>query len=703
MDKKPKLLQKNYIILNKNQINTRPKTTKERIQDLINKNEEAIKNYEKLKDQSLNPRKKSEYDQKISNYRSQQVQLHNKLYSINLFLNMCFNNSKNKIPKPKPKFDNSANLYLKEYFHKKVNSALKPYFNYNNISTNSNNNSVKRSFIKKDNFKYNSSISSLFDNKNNNNIPNPIKKISLINNKKKEIKNNNNINKYNNLNKFSKIILNTSIQTRTNANEYGHNTTLITSSSTKFDNITRNKYIINSIKENDKLYHSKKNIFIINNISNYYNNNYYGKIKNNSTKNSNSNIKPINRHVVNKYIRKKIKDKILKYNIIDEDEQLDISINYDNEDKRNIQKNNVIMNPNIEFNSNPNLFFRKKFFKIRVSTDIELYYSYHDNNELFMALPEKSILGYNIKIIKFKNKKFVTRLKKHNNKIITIKHFFNKNKLHDFLISGDTDQIVIVWDVSYKYSVNQFIYKIQYDGNNIYSLFLLSLEEKDNIKNYLLIYDKSVNIYQLNNGKFIKNINHFPSKEEKIINLIKWKNKDNNLDYIIKCTFHRIIIFNFIDEDIFFELSNYLKNNNNQNNLSYKTEGCIFSNNKIDYLCILSSSMNLEIWDLYHLSLKTKISINVNIIDDTYLFGIIPWNNNYIVLIDGDNNFIYIIDVHYNKVYTKITGCFRNNIRQIYCKKIISKKYGESLLVWCYNRYISLYSSHDFSIKLFDE
>ena len=700
MEKKPKLLQRNYILINKNQINTRPKTTKERIQDLIVQNEETIKKYEQLKKQSLNSRKSAEYDQIISKYRNQQVHLHNKLYNINLFLNMYLNNGRNNInniPKPKPKFNNSNNLYLKQYFHKKVNSALKPNFNYSNIYTNSNSSSTKRSFIQKDNLKYNSSISSLIEN-NKNIITNPIKKINLINNKKKEYKNN-----YNNINnKYSKIFLNTSVQTRPNAHEYGNNSTLITNVSNKFDNINKNKYILKSVEENVKLYHSKKNIFIINNISNYYNNNYYGKIKNNSTKNSNSNIKPIDRHVVNKYIRKKIKDKILKYNIIDEDEQLDISINYDNEDKKNIQKNNVIMNPNIEFNSNPNLFFRKKFFKIRVSTDIELYYSYHDNNELFMALPEKSILGYNIKIIKFKNKKFVTRLKKHNNKIITIKHFFNKNKLHDFLISGDTDQIVIVWDVSYKYSVNQFIYKIQYDGNNIYSLFLLSLEEKDNIKNYLLIYDKSVNIYQLNNGKFIKNINHFPSKEEKIINLIKWKNKDNNLDYIIKCTFHRIIIFNFIDEDIFFELSNYLKNNN-QNNLSYKTEGCIFSNNKIDYLCILSSSMNLEIWDLYHLSLKTKISINVNIIDDTYLFGIIPWNNNYIVLVDGDNNFIYIIDVHYNKVYTKITGCFRNNIRQIYCKKIISKKYGESLLVWCYNRYISLYSSNDFSIKLFDE
>ena len=34
---------------------------------------------------------------------------------------------------------------------------------------------------------------------------------------------------------------------------------------------------------------------------------------------------------------------------------------------------------------------------------------------------------------------------------------------------------------------------------------------------------------------FIKNINHFPCEEEKIINLLSWKNKNNKLDYIIKC------------------------------------------------------------------------------------------------------------------------------------------------------------------------
>ena len=694
MDKKPKLLKRNYILVNKSQINTRPKTTKERIQDIINQNEDSIKKYEKLKIQSLNPRKKAEYEQIIAKFRSQQVKLHNKLYSINLYLNAGMNKLNHNIPKPrqKPKFNLSNNLYLKQYFNNKVNSSIKQNFNYSNIFTNT---TFKPNLNKKENIKCSSCINTLFDTKKNI-LTNSIKKINIINNQKKEVNNKN----YNN--NFFRIFLNTSTQTRPN-NEYNHNSTLVTSSSSKFDNKAKNKYITQSINENNKLYHSKKNIFIINNINNFYNNHFIEKMKNNSTKSSDKNMKHSNYHIVNKNLKKKIKDKILKYNIIDKDEQLDININYDEEKKIN-QKKNDIFNENLMFKSNPNILFRKKYFKIKNNTIIELYYSYHDNNELFMALSEKSILGYNIKIIKFKNKLFVTRLKKHNNKIIIIKHFFNLKKMHDYIISGDMDRAINVWDVSYKYSVNQFIYSIIYNGINTYNLFNVSIEENNNINNYLLIYDKTVNIYHLNEGNFIKNINHYPSKEEKIINLISWKNKDNNLDYIIKCTRHKIVIFNFMDEDIYFELSNYLNNNdNNNNNLCYKTEGYVFSYNNGDCLCILSSSMNLEIWDLYNLCLKHKISINIHIVEDSYLFNIVLWNNKYILLIDGDNNYIYIIDVIINKTVSKINGCFKNNIRQIHCKKIINNIYGESLLVWCYNRYISLFSSNNFSLQIFDD
>ena len=96
MNQKPKLLKSNYTLVNKNQFNIRPKTTKERLQDMINQNEETIKKYEKLKEKSLNPAKKAEYVKTISKYRSQQIKLHNKLYSLNLFLNICMNNTKKK-------------------------------------------------------------------------------------------------------------------------------------------------------------------------------------------------------------------------------------------------------------------------------------------------------------------------------------------------------------------------------------------------------------------------------------------------------------------------------------------------------------------------------------------------------------------------------------------------------------------------------
>jgi hypothetical protein len=58
MEKKSKLVKNNYILINKNHITTRPKTNKERIQEIIMENEESIKKYEKIKEQTNNPKKK---------------------------------------------------------------------------------------------------------------------------------------------------------------------------------------------------------------------------------------------------------------------------------------------------------------------------------------------------------------------------------------------------------------------------------------------------------------------------------------------------------------------------------------------------------------------------------------------------------------------------------------------------------------------
>ena len=62
-------------------------------------------------------------------------------------------------------------------------------------------------------------------------------------------------------------------------------------------------------------------------------------------------------------------------------------------------------------------------------------------------------------------------------------------------------------------------------------------------------------MYDLRNGIYLKTINHNRLSNDKITNLNLWKNKKNNFDYILNCTEYKIIIYNFIDSEIYFILS----------------------------------------------------------------------------------------------------------------------------------------------------
>ena len=637
--------------------NNPKKSLKDKIRELIKKNEETIKKYEKLKEQTKDSQKKMDYLKIISKIRTRQISLQNKLHSLDLIINSYSNNYENNILNTKSKLDTSN--ILKNTLHKRINSSD---YNYGTLYTNNN------ILLKYKNNKKSAKVNST--NNLDNQIPKPTKINPLIQNKKKEIINyNKNLQSYVNVANFLRI--------NTNTNEYINNSTML--KETKRQNNNNNIIKSNNKKEKD----NAKNIIIINNI-----NNYFGKIENTSSNNNNSKM---SEHIINNNLRKKIKDKILKYNIIDEDEKLDIEKNYEN--------NKIVKEK--DFKSTPLLAFTKKILNIKKNVIIEIYNSFTDKNKIYVAISEKSFLGHNIKIFKFKNRKFVTRLKRHKNRIISIKYFFNQIKMHDFLISGDTGLFINIWDISYKFSVNQFLYTIKYQGEKVYNLLPAFIQQKENNpNNYLLVYDKSITIYDLQNGEYIKNINHSRLLDEKIINIILWKNKDNNFDYIIKCAEYKITIFNFIDSEIFFTLSDYT---NNEDKIRYITEGFINSGDKNESLCILSYSSYLlniyfEIWDLYELNLKEKIIINRNLINDAYLLNMIPWNYKYILLSDGNQNCIYLIDLDTNKIISNIKTKYVNDTNHIYFKKIISKDYGECLIAWKHNNHISLFSKEKDSI-----
>ena len=577
MKKGENIFKNTFTSVNEGEPNIPKKPLKDKIRDLIVKNDLTIKRYEKLKEQSNNSQRKMEYLKMISKFRTRQISLKNKLHSLNLLMNPNLNNYPNKIMKQKTQIEttNKGKFTL----HKKINSS-----DYNNYSIVYTNNNILLSNKKgtKNSTKVNST------NDLGIYIPKPTKISYLIPDKKFEVKKPNNNNKnlqyLNNAKKYFRV--------NTNTNENINNSTRLKNIDNKNSNLyinTNNKNDILKNLKNDK----KNNI-----------NNFYGKIENINK----INIKTTE-HIINQNMRKKIKEKILKNDVLDYDEQI-------KNNKDNYSQNEEILKEK-EFILTPNLVYKKRIMKIKKNVVIEIFQSFSNKNKIYVAMSEKSILGHNIKIFKFKNRKFVTRLKRHKYRIITIKHFFNTQKSHDYLISGDTSQIINVWDISFKCSTNQFLYLIKYEGEKIYNLLPISIQQKDNKTSiYLLVYDKSISMYDLRNGIYLKNINYSRLLDEKITNLILWKNQKNNYDYILNCSEYKIIIFNFIDSEIFFTLSDY---SNNEDKNRYITEGCISSDNKNEYLCIFSYSTYLlniyfEIWDLYELNLKEKIKMKPNFI-----------------------------------------------------------------------------------------
>ena len=90
------------------------------------------------------------------------------------------------------------------------------------------------------------------------------------------------------------------------------------------------------------------------------------------------------------------------------------------------------------------------------------------NKEYFIS-PNKN--NFNLNIFTLLNNKKILSLKGHKNIIGTISYFINKKNYNEYLISGDDNKIVIIWDITNNYNI-----KYQIDtkyGGYIYSCLLM--------------------------------------------------------------------------------------------------------------------------------------------------------------------------------------------------------------------------------------
>ena len=513
-----------------------------------------------------------------------------------------------------------------------------------------------------------------------------------FNEKINNIKNNfsNNINNQNDLIK--------KINDRTNINNNENNKNNIQISSKKYNELIENIKLTKKLeKEIEKINKENKNINQQNNnlINNYVENNntdkdielikedikkMYNKIKNNEKEIIKiNNILKEKELIINKINEKIISHKnvlrinVNKDNIGNKIRDLNNSINYKyNELNDKINHNEYLNKINYIFKKEPqNLKYQLNITDSNTSAgwnDIfEIFVSYKDNKEYLIS---PNIHNYNLDIFDLLDNKKIKSLKEHDNNIRSIRYFINKNSpnYNEYLISADDNKIVIIWDITDNYNIKYQI-DTQY-GHNIYSCLLVfphnlndnyiitsTYYESDNIDN------SSTKVYSLNNNKYIKYIEN--TNNLAVYYLLSWYNKKNNKYYLIQFSYKKIIINNFIEDELYTELVKEPEDNH--------FSGFIYNKDDNDYLYASSSIGYINIWDLYNKKIFKVIYIN-----NCKLAHIIQWNNKFILVADYNNKSFKIVDIEKYKFISDING---QHIDKVVCvKKLYHPVYGESLL-----------------------
>ena len=463
------------------------------------------------------------------------------------------------------------------------------------------------------------------------------------------------------------------------------------------DIINKKDLVINEINqkvislENKMQELENKNIDIVNKYENEI------KLLNNKIMNLENNI---NNSII------KINDSINCFNLLKEEKNIDNNnVNKMNNSIFNdeINKNEIIINNeyqekeinlekinnNKEYEKKINYEFVKDPKNLKYKSDLissnsdsgyndifEIYISYKDNQEYIVSPNYKN---FNLNIFNLRNNQKILSLQKHENSIRTIRYFINNKNKNEYLISADSNQKVIIWDITNNYNI-KYIIDTKY-ASDIYSCLLVFPENMNDNFIVTSTYCMSKNneeaatkVYSFNDCKFIKYINN--TSDIHIYYLLSWYNKNNNQYYIIQFSKNKILINNLISDELYSELINIPE--------GYHYSGVLYYKDNKDYLCSSSTNGYLNIWDLY----EKKIYKNINT-NGSNLAHVINWNNKYIIAVDINKKSFKIIEIENNSIY----DIKNDNKHKLYCiKKVNHPIYGESLLSVTNDKVIKLWT-----------
>ena len=352
-----------------------------------------------------------------------------------------------------------------------------------------------------------------------------------------------------------------------------------------------------------------------------------------------------------------------------------ISLSTNQESEKSIEINTKIENNNILFKNNPNLRYKEDIIYDNDSigfNDLFDIFSSNIDNKLYIISPNKISFSLDIYLLENTNQ-IVNSLKGHNNHITMVKYYFNSNDniKKEYIISADINGVVIIWEINdinnykkydIKLKTNDFIYSCLMYFESINTYIITSTCGKDDTKLFIL--------NNQNNIKFVKNIKN--SKNNNVYYLLIWPNKSSKEMHLIQFCKMKIVISNINSNEIYWNLID------EKNKDGPYMNGFIYSNKKNEneyYEYLYSVSMNgyINIWELHQ-----KLLINSIFINNNFLNQIIQWNENYIIMTNGNKNNILIMDLNCGSIITSIFSKHEKGIINI--KKVVHPIYGESLL-----------------------
>ena len=340
------------------------------------------------------------------------------------------------------------------------------------------------------------------------------------------------------------------------------------------------------------------------------------------------------------------------------------------------------IDPNESFSLNPNFICKETIIKDNyddyfISDSFEIYYSYHNYNDIMLVSPNKQ---YEIRIISLKTKKLIRVLRGHSAPIGIVRHFFDQKNKIDYLISVDDNKVLLVWDLSNNFKIKQTL-NLMY--KSIYSAIMIF----DSLNDYIItstfnnqnLAEDFTKIFNLEDGKFLRNIgSKLPSKSHY---LLPWKNPEDNLWYVIDFCVGKILIYPINGDDKLFELKAGV---DFESQLTYYygiTMGKDFTN-----LCAVSEGGYIHIWNLLNKNLIYTKRINKG-----NLNTLLKWSDRYIIVSDKKNCSFYVIDIIDDRIITKISKDVNDFIKCF--KKVKHPTLGECLITCNHAHLIQLWAS----------